>query len=600
VQQNSSFLLQVETKFFNTLTKKLVGCFTFVYLAQLGGLVVYWHATAGSGPQHAAAAVMDAVSSTDVWWLIGIQFLTVAVCVAMVSYLRFLIVRPVREISRLFVEIGEGRGDLSREIVPITVDEIRDLSLNFNRFLAKVRELIAEVRQLSIGVAIGTTRMTRLITESAGSAGQQRELTDTIFARSNSMTEAMDGVAGTAAQVTSSTGRHLEAARGSYHELLEVNDRIKGIQDSLARVNETVRELSQHSRSIREIGELINDISDQTNLLALNAAIEAARAGEIGRDFAVVADEVRKLAERVKQSTGVIAERTEGMIDQVERTRKETEGISKDAGLTRDVVDRSSARFEKMVTDFGQMAGELRAIAEAISGLKSANGEVHSRVMEIYDLSSDVSRQMGDSLSHSKDLRTATEKLQGVAARYRLGEGGLDRITSVAQLFRDRVQAYLQSQADAGVDVFDRNYRPVPHTNPPKYRTSYDSQCEAELRRLGDEVLVEIPALRFAFFVDENGYAPSHNTRYSKPPTGDPKVDLMASRDKRIFDDETSKRLARNVEQDVLLQSYVRDTGELLTDLSMPVYVSQRHWGAVRIGFDPQTTLLEASDRAAA
>jgi methyl-accepting chemotaxis protein len=221
-------------------------------------------------------------------------------------------------------------------------------------------------------------------------------------------------------------------------------------------------------------------------------------------------------------------------------------------------------------------------------------------VMEIYDLSSGVSRQMGDSLSHSKDLRTATEKLQGVAARYRLGDGGIDRITSVAQRFRDQVQAYLQSQADAGVDVFDRNYRPIPHTNPPKYRTSYDAQCELELRRLGDEVLAEIPALRFAFFVDENGYAPSHNARYSKPPTGDLKVDLMASRDKRIFDDETSKRLAQNVEHDVLLQSYVRDTGELLTDLSMPVYVSRRHWGAVRIGFDPQTTLLEASDRVAA
>jgi methyl-accepting chemotaxis protein len=414
------------------------------------------------------------------------------------------------------------------------------------------------------------------------------------------MIEAMDAVAGTAAQVTSSTERHLEAARGSYHELLEVNDRIKGIQDSLARVNATVRELTQHSRSIREIGELINDISDQTNLLALNAAIEAARAGEVGRGFAVVADEVRKLAERVKQSTSVIAQRTEGMIEQVEHTRKETEGISNDATLTRDVVDRSSARFEKMVADFGQMASELDAIAGAIAGLKTANGEVHARVMEIHDLSSGVSRQMGDSLSHSKDLRAATEKLQGVAAGYRLGDSGLDRITAVAQDFRDRVQAYLQSQADAGLDVFDRNYRLVPNTNPAKYRTSYDTQCEAELRRLGDAVLAEIPALRFAFFVDENGYAPSHNTRYSKPPTGDPKIDLMASRDKRIFDDETSQRLAKNVEHDVLLQSYLRDTGELLTDVSMPVYVSGRHWGAVRIAFDPQTTLVEENSRAAA
>ena len=157
------------------------------------------------------------------------------------------------------------------------------------------------------------------------------------------MTLAMDSVAARTVEVTGSTERNLGIARGSYQELLEVTARMKGIQASLGRVNETVRELSQHSTSIRDIGRLINDISDQTNLLALNAAIEAARAGEVGRGFAVVADEVRKLAERVKESTGVIAQRTEGMIHQVEQTRQETERISSDAALTSEVVDRSSA-----------------------------------------------------------------------------------------------------------------------------------------------------------------------------------------------------------------------------------------------------------------
>jgi methyl-accepting chemotaxis protein len=100
-----------------------------------------------------------------------------------------------------------------------------------------------------------------------------------------------------------------------------------------------------------------------------------------------------------------------------------------------------------------------------------------------------------------------------------------------------------------------------------------------------------MPKLRFAFFMDENGYAPSHNSVFSKPPTGDPKIDLLSSRDKRIFDDETSQRLSKNTEHDVLVQSYVRDTGELLTDVSLPVYVRGRHWGAVRIAFDPQSVL---------
>lgn len=42
----------------------------------------------------------------------------------------------------------------------------------------------------------------------------------------------------------------------------------------------SARSLSEASRRIRGVVEMIQQISDQTNLLALNAAIEAARAGE--------------------------------------------------------------------------------------------------------------------------------------------------------------------------------------------------------------------------------------------------------------------------------------------------------------------------------
>jgi methyl-accepting chemotaxis protein len=522
----------------------------------------------------------------------------VAICaIAMVLYLRFLIVRPVNEISKLYREIGEGRADLSREIEPLTVDEIRDLSLNFNRFLSKVRELVGTVRQLSIGVAIGTTRMTRLINESSGSANRQRELAQNIFSDSNSMTVAMDQVAASAVEVTGSADRNLEIARSSYTELLEVTDRIKAIQSSLGRVSGTVRELAQHSQSINDIGQLINDISDQTNLLALNAAIEAARAGEVGRGFAVVADEVRKLAERVKESTGVIAQRTEGMIQQVEQTRQETERISNDAELTCEVVDRSSAHFASMVSDLDGISGQLRQVVTSIAGLKDTNTDVHQRVSMINELSGGVSQQMGDSITHALGLREATERLQSLSVGYRVGAGAVDSIMTLAQGFRDKVQGYLQAQSDAGADIFDRNYKPIPNTNPVKYHTSYDQRVDAALRAIGDEVLQAMPKLRFAFFVDANGYAPAHNTIFSRPPTGDPKIDLASSRDKRMFDDETSQRLAKNTDGDVLIQSYLRDTGELLTDISMPVFVRGRHWGAVRIAFDPQIALDENHSR---
>lgn len=61
---------------------------------------------------------------------------------------------------------------------------------------------------------------------------------------------------------------------------------------------EAMAEITESSKKIEEIINVIDDIAFQTNLLSLNAAVEAARAGEQGKGFAVVAEAVRSLAQR--------------------------------------------------------------------------------------------------------------------------------------------------------------------------------------------------------------------------------------------------------------------------------------------------------------
>ena len=62
------------------------------------------------------------------------------------------------------------------------------------------------------------------------------------------------------------------------------------------------------------------------------------------------------------------------------------------------------------------------------------------------------------------------------------------------------------------------------------------------------------------------------------------KTDTLNNRTKRVFSDPVGKRCGAH-ELPFLLQTYRRDTGEIMHDISAPVYVKGRHWGGFRMGY---------------
>ncbi len=150
----------------------------------------------------------------------------------------------------------------------------------------------------------------------------------------------------------------------------------------------------------------------------------------------------------------------------------------------------------------------------------------------------------------------------------------------------------LEEAVDNGVfsvtDAFDTNYELIPGFDPPKYHTRYDFYTDKSLLAIQDEVLRD-ESVVYAVGVDVNGYLPTHNTRYQQPPTGDKEKDKVGNRTKRIFDDPVGAKAAANLE-DGFLQVYHRDTGEVMWDISSPIYVKGKHWGGFRIGFSLEKT----------
>jgi HAMP domain-containing protein len=149
---------------------------------------------------------------------------------------------------------------------------------------------------------------------------------------------------------------------------------------------------------------------------------------------------------------------------------------------------------------------------------------------------------------------------------------------AVSRLFEEAIDHGALTAADA----FDTDYQPYGKFEPPKYRTRYDAFADKALLTLQDEMLKN-PSIVFAVTVDNNGYLPTHNTKYTQPITGDKDKDKVGNRTKRIFNDPTGLAAAKNT-QPGFIQVYKRDTGETMWDVSSPIIVKGKQWGNFRIG----------------
>lgn len=148
----------------------------------------------------------------------------------------------------------------------------------------------------------------------------------------------------------------------------------------------------------------------------------------------------------------------------------------------------------------------------------------------------------------------------------------------------DALERWIAAKETTDEKLFSAVYYPTPQTDPPKFTTDWDRLADRDILAIEEAVLGRSSVIVYAVMVDRFGYLPTHNLRYSQPLTGNLAVDLVNNRTKRIFNDRTGLAAAQNTAP-FLIQNYQRDTGETMADLSVPLFVQGKHWGAIRIGY---------------
>lgn len=457
------------------------------------------------------------------------------------------------------------------------------IAINASKFI----QTATSIENQSSRIAIGSASVSFFIDQLAVFFKDQANSNKEIAIRVASLEDANVEVLKLSDEVFSSISLSEQEAIASIKVLNEVSSHQQGLEVQIANTTTSLHELRDSASDIANIVNTINQLAEQTNLLALNAAIEAAHAGEQGRGFAVVADEVRNLAKRTTQATTSI----QSVLMQI--TAKSEESVS---AITQ--VSSSGVKMSELVSQTSAKLDEsMRTVKIAQRAMQTLNGSIENAKQDSSGISQIANALYQSIDSHTAHLHEVSQQAFEVSnyteSIFRsIGEHTADTKHQNVQKIATKTAADIGNIFEQAIangrlseqQVFDTHYQEIANTNPPKYNTAYDDFSDQQFPTIQEPILAQNNFIIYAGAVDVNGYFPTHNKKFAQKPTGDYEKDLVISRTKRMFNDPTGIRCGSNTET-FLLQTYKRDTGEIMHDLSAPIYVNGKHWGGFRIGY---------------
>ncbi|KPQ28241.1 MAG: methyl-accepting chemotaxis protein [Marinobacter excellens HL-55] len=333
-----------------------------------------------------------------------VGMVVVLIAIALLVLLVRSVTRPLDEIRDRMRSLASAEGDLTRELDIDTHAELIELAGGFNAFLARLREMINDLKEVNAEVRGQASDVGAIARDTDDQTERQHQDIDSVVTAMNEMSAAAGEVAGFAGEAAENARAARDGIRFTQDTLRSALKGVDALAGDMGQASSAIGHVAQRSEEINRIIEVIRGIAEQTNLLALNAAIEAARAGEQGRGFAVVADEVRNLASKTRESTDEISE-------MIERLKGDVSGA---VTVIQSGVDRATSAVDgtreadhslaTVVERIGVIVEHVTQVATAAEEQSSVSEEINRNLTQIGDAATDLRelaqrvRQSGDAL----------------------------------------------------------------------------------------------------------------------------------------------------------------------------------------------------------
>lgn len=373
----------------------------------------------------------------------------------------------------------------------------------------------------------------------------------------------------------------IQSSLGQISELLELVDALSHHVTGFAAAMEQVRRSSQE----------IDQIAETTNILALNATIEAMRAGDAGRTFAVVANEVKNLSSDTRRATEEIGRTIATLGSEAEQVIAKIEGganASKDAKASVVNIETTIANVAELIVEVDGQNDQITRATSTIS----------THVHKVQDVLGDFDAAALQNEAQLQNAHNRIEALELTASDMfdAIVKAGLspddsamvERAQSYAREISERAEKAIDEGRLTMAQLFDQDYKEIPGSNPPRYRTSLTDWADAEWRPVADRVAATGAPVKMCSQADNNGFLPTHISDRSRQPTGDLAHDTKYCRNGRILFDPIDKK-AKQSNAPYMMAVYRQEgdgkTYEIVRNVYVPVVINGRRWGDFELAY---------------
>ena len=295
-----------------------------------------------------------------------------------------------------------------------------DLTVQFDNqksstgIFSAVQEMVASIRGISTQIDAATNRVTSSLSEIAASISTQTTGAAQQATAINETTSTLEEIKSTSSQTLEKAemlGSVATQAREQGQQGIQATDQtveaMQAIRKKVEAIAETNLALSEQTKQIGEITNVVNNLSQQSKMLALNASIEAAKAGEAGKGFAVVAAQIGNLAERSEESTGQVQKILENIRSATDRAVMATEEGAKE-------VDQGVNLVSQTGDTMNSLNGAIRETSIASDQIVAAVRQEAAGIQQIATAMSEIEKVTVQFVSGAEQNERAVEDLESI------------------------------------------------------------------------------------------------------------------------------------------------------------------------------------------